>query len=169
MGSKEQNDKSLVGCPYCTKEIPFDAAECPFCGTSFGSQTINILKSFVDDALFTTSEERRRLDRIPKNLKVVYSSANGSVRGYLANISVGGVFIQTDSPLVLGTPLDLKISLPNGEKEFNVRGEVAWIRKKEVRTPTEIFPSGMGIRFASLSPEEKVKLEKIITSAALKP
>jgi type IV pilus assembly protein PilZ len=163
MGDKEKNSKSIVGCPYCTKPIPSDAGQCPYCGTNFGSQTIRILRSVVNQALFDSDEDRRGVDdRIPKKFKIVYNSGNTLIQSYLGNIGVGGVFIPTDHPMDSGTRLHVKINLPNGEKVLEVNCEVVWIRKKEISTPSGKFPSGMGVKFLNLSTEDKKKIERII-------
>ena len=57
-------------CPYCTKPIPHDADQCPYCGSNFGSRTINILRSVVNQALFDSDEDRRGVDRIQKGLRL---------------------------------------------------------------------------------------------------
>jgi len=162
MGDKGKDNKSVVGCPYCTKEIPYDAAQCPYCGTSYGSQTIKILRSVVNQALFDSEEDRRRVDRIPKKFKIVYNAGNALINSYLSNIGVGGVFIPTENPMDSGTRLHAKITLPNDEKDLNVNCEVVWIRKKEVNTPSGKFPSGMGVKFLSLSPEDKKRIDRVI-------
>ena len=164
MGDKEKNNKSVAGCPYCTKLIPADAGQCPYCGTNFGSQTIRILRSVVNQALFDSDEDRRGVDRIPKKFKIIYNSGNMLVHTYLSNIGVGGVFVPTDHPMDSGTRLHVKICHPNEEKDLEVNCEVVWIRKKEMITPSGKFPSGMGVKFLSLSPEDKKKIERLIKS-----
>ena len=162
MGDKEKSNKSLVGCPYCTKPISSDAGQCPYCGTNFGSQTIRILRSVVNQALFDSDEDRRGVDRIPKKFKIVYHAGNTLTHSYLGNIGVGGVFIPTDHPMDSGTRLRVKINLPNGEKDLEVDCEVVWSRTQETSTPWGKFPSGMGVKFLNLSPEDKRKIERVI-------
>lgn len=162
MGDKDKNKKSVFGCPYCTKEIPFDTVECPYCGTDFGSQTIQILRSVVNQALFNADEDRRGVDRIPKKFKIVYNAGNALVNSYLGNIGVGGVFIPTENPMGSGTRFHMKITLPNGEQDLEVTCEVVWIREKEIKTPSGKFPPGMGVKFLTLSQEDKRKIERFI-------
>ena len=140
MGDK--NKKSVFGCPYCIKKIPFDAVECLYCGTDFGSQTIKILRPVVNQPLFTADEDRREVNRIPKQFKIVYNSGSELINTYLDNISVGGVFIPTENPLGSGARFHMKITLPNGEQDIEVNYEVVWVREKEVKTPSGKFPPG---------------------------
>ncbi len=58
----------------------------------------------------------------------------------------------------LGARLYVKINLTNGEKDLELNCEVVWIRKKEISTPSGKFPSGMGVKFLNLSPEDKKRL-----------
>ena len=60
-----------------------------------------------------------------------------------------------------GTRLQVKINLPNGEKELELNCAVVWIRKKEIRTSSGKFPSGMGVKFLSISPEDKKRLSAL--------
>jgi len=80
------------------------------------------------------------------------------IHSYLGNIGVDGVFIPTDHPMDSGARLHVKINLPNGEKDLELNCEVVWIRKKEICTPSGKFPSGMGVKFLNLSPEDKKRL-----------
>lgn len=162
MGDKEKNGKSVAGCPYCTKPIPSDEGQCPYCGTNFGSQTVRILRSVVNQALFDSDEDRRGVDRIPKKFKIVYNAGNTWIHTYVGNVGVGGVFVPTDHPIDSGTRLRVKISLPNDENDLEVNCEVVWVRKKEMITASGKFPPGMGVKFLSLSPEDKKKVERLI-------
>ena len=159
---KDKDKKITVGCPYCTKDIPYDAGECPWCGTSFGSQTMKLLKSFVAEAVPEAFETQRKEDRVPKKLRIIYSSAKELVNSYLYNLGLGGLFIHTNYLCKPGTRFDLKIALPNGEKEVDVQCEVTWVRKQEVQTDKEKLPPGIGVKFLNLSPAKKKVLEKFL-------
>jgi len=162
MGNQEKKKKSVAGCPYCTKPLPHDADQCPYCGTNFGSQTVNILRSVVNQALFDSDEDRREIDRIPKKIKIVYDYGNTLIQGYLGNIGVGGVFIPAAHPMDPGTRVHAQINLPNGEKILEVNCEVVWVRKQEISTSSGKFPSGMGVKFLNLSPEHKKNIEFLL-------
>lgn len=159
---EEKKKKLKVGCPYCTKEIFFDAVQCPWCGTSFGSKTMELLRSFANEGEGEAFDERRKEDRVPKKLKIAYSSPKALVNSYISNLGLGGLFIQTDQPLDKGSRFDLKISLPDGEKDLEVHCEVTWIRKEEKVTQKAKLPPGMGVRFLNFSPEDKKRIEKIL-------
>jgi type IV pilus assembly protein PilZ len=140
-------------CPYCTKEIDHDTLQCPFCGTSYASETIQLLTEIVKVAAKEGVSERRRFIRIPKKFKIVYSTSKAFVEHYLGNLGQGGVFIPTNAPLEPGTQCNLKIVLPDGKEEIEVFCEVVWQQKEEVMNPDGISLAGMGVKFLNLSPE----------------
>lgn len=146
-------------CPYCTKEIDQDTLQCPFCGTSYASETIQLLTEIVKVATEEGATERRRFIRIPKKFKLVYSTPKAFVEHYLSNIGQGGVFIPTNAPLEAGTQCDVKIVLPDGKEEIEVFCEVVWQQKEEVVTPEGISLAGMGVNFLNLSPEDKERID----------
>jgi uncharacterized protein (TIGR02266 family) len=148
-------------CPYCTKEIDQDTLQCPFCGISYASETIQLLTEIVKVATEDFVSERRRFIRIPQKFKIVYSTSKAFVEHYLSNIGQGGVFIPTKAPLEVGTQCDVKIFLPDGKEEIKVFCEVAWQQKEEVVTPEGISLAGMGVKFLNLSPEGKERIDAI--------
>ena len=134
-------------CPYCTKEINQGTLQCPFCGTSYASETIQLLTESVKVAVEEGGSERRRFIRIPKKFKLVYSSSKAFIEHYLTNISQGGIFIPTKNPLETGTQCDVKIVLPDGKEEIEVFCEVAWQQNEDVVTSEGKFLAGMGVKF----------------------
>ncbi len=93
--------------------------------------------------------DKRRHPRLPVRLKVAYRTAGSFLVSYTINLSRGGLFIQTDSPLPEGTPLTLELSLPGRSTPVLLNGHVAWSRRA-----MEDSPGGMGIAFQGL--ESKV-------------
>ncbi len=81
----------------------------------------------------------------------------------ISNIGEGGIFIPTKEPLHRKEKVDLKISLPDEEKELEVLGEVAWFNKEERVKFRETLPSGMGIKFLRLSQEDKERIIGVLS------
>lgn len=163
MGEKELKPGTRkAGCPYCTKEIPENALHCPWCGVSFGSHTMAILRTFQEVPGSEDALERRLEDRIPKKYRIAYTTPQALVKSYLHNISVGGVFVRTSNPLDPGTRLSLKITLPDAGKELEVECEVTWVRKEEERAPEGVLPPGMGVKFLNLAQDARGRIEKIL-------
>jgi len=150
-----------IFCPYCTKEINQGTLQCPFCGTQYQSETIQLLTEFVKVVATDDFSDRRRFYRIPKKFKIVYSTPKAFIEHYLTNFCAGGVFIQTDSPLKLGARLNLKIILPDGQEELAVLCEVIWCRIQGSGTAEERETPGMGVKFLDLTPEGKKRIDDI--------
>jgi uncharacterized protein (TIGR02266 family) len=75
------------------------------------------------------------------------------------NISEGGIFLRTDTPLAVGTKIRLTISLPNIPALLDADGEVAWNRPA---SPDE--PAGMGVRFVAMPDDGKALLKDDVSS-----
>jgi len=163
--SNSEDKKISVGCPYCTREIAVNAVECPWCGTGYGSQTLQLLRSFIQKGGPPPTRNRRKDDRVPKKFKVAYASPQALKESYLFNISLGGVYIKTNSPLSPGTRFMLKIFLPDGKEELEVECAVAWAQTNDQVTPNQKHPPGMGIEFLNLSSEGKKRIESILRQA----
>ena len=159
-------DGSTFACPYCTKEVPLDVSSCPACGVSYGSETIQLVKSFTKKAVLGDPENKRKDDRVKKKFKVSYQSLASFVSSYLDNMGKGGLFIKTDRPLGRGTKFQLKIFLPDGKEELDVSCEVVWACTPEMAANEEnAAAAGMGVRFLNLSPAGKARINKMIKAA----
>jgi type IV pilus assembly protein PilZ len=77
----------------------------------------------------------------------------------LANISEMGIFVRTTEPLAIGTRLTLSFS-PPGHEPFKLQGQVAWVNK--LRLNGDNPNPGMGLRFISLTPDDRERLVEVI-------
>lgn len=104
------------------------------------------------------SEKRESL-RAPIELKVEYKKMNTFFADYTKNISKGGTFIKTDRPLPVGTEFLFKLTLPQRNDPFELKGTVMWTNKPaEVQNP-EVNSMGMGIRFIFETDSERTTFE----------
>ena len=148
-------------CPYCTKEINEVTLQCHFCGTSYDSETIQLLAELAKVATEENVSERRRFFRFPKKFKIAYSTPKAFVENYLSHLSQGGVFIPTDSPFESGVQFNLKIILPDGKGETDIFCEVVWSQKEEKVTSEGRSFSGMGVKFLDISPGDRKRIDLI--------
>jgi len=81
--------------------------------------------------------------------------------GKTGDLSQGGLFIATDTPLMVDTPLVLSFVLPDGYR-ISAAGTVAWVRAPRYR-PHEL-PVGMGVRFDALSARDRRAIEHFLES-----
>jgi type IV pilus assembly protein PilZ len=103
------------------------------------------------------SEERRKDERRPIELKVEYQRLNSFFSDYTKNISKGGTFIKTDKPLGIGTEFVFKLYVPTLAEPIQIHGQVQWVVSEEDlagAAPRSDEP-GMGILFVFRDPEEQ--------------
>ena len=82
---------------------------------------------------------------------------------YAADLTQNEIFIRTREPLPVGSSLALDFSLNDGSPLISGRGSVAWTRGPEL---TQQAPSGMGIRFESLTGPSRQMLANILEAKA---
>jgi uncharacterized protein (TIGR02266 family) len=94
------------------------------------------------DDVKTRESDKRHFKRVYLSAVVDLKTKASCYSGYTENISEGGVFISTPTPLPIGEPLDLNLTLTSGETVV-LRARVAWHRPFREDGP----PSGMGLQF----------------------
>ena len=104
--------------------------------------------------------ERRINKRLPIRVMVEYTSTEDFLIDYTANMSIGGMFLQTDEPLELGTRFRLRFRIPERSKPIETFGVVRW-----VISPKESGPMvpGMGVQFDGLLPVDKKAVQQLLT------
>lgn len=102
--------------------------------------------------------ERRRFERAPISAQVEYeltnaSSGPGRIRRSAANISSGGLFINTEEPIRAGTRMVVRFELPNKHRIIAV-SRVCYARKGR----------GLGVEFLNLDDEDREEILAFIAS-----
>jgi Tfp pilus assembly protein PilZ len=82
----------------------------------------------------------RENPRKPCLINAGYRIQDRNFKSYILDISIGGVFIETNAALPLGKELLLKFSLPNHSEPFTFSGKIAWSSAK-----------GFGVKFENIS------------------
>lgn len=105
------------------------------------------------------ADERREDPREEIEVEVGLEGENRFYTGRTGDVSGGGLFVASDEPLSVGTPIVLSFVLPDG---FRVRASasVAWVRAPRYR-PHEL-PAGMGVRFEALGKKERRAIEHFL-------
>ena len=93
--------------------------------------------------------EQRSGQRVTVEVDVGVLSDSNFYAGVAADVSLGGVFVSTPSPLPEGTEVALYFSLGQGST-LHAEGVVRWTRAK-----TTDRPAGMGVAFARLSDADR--------------
>ena len=90
--------------------------------------------------------DRREKARRPRRVRVKFweRGSDKSHRGYSANISGGGMYIDTNHLVPKGTRIRLEVC--SGEQEFMIEAAVARVN----RSLQALRPSGLGVRFVEI-------------------
>ncbi len=89
--------------------------------------------------------EKRRYARAPLNRPALFASQGSTLtrEGFCRDISLGGTFCETDSPLSFGTAVVLELTLPGAQSAVSLPGIVRWVNG-----------GGMGVQFGLLGAVE---------------
>jgi hypothetical protein len=100
-------------------------------------------------------EDRRRHDRKPVELRLVYSSSELEIEATTRDLSVSGVFVCSAVLDPVGTACELTL-LVDGGPPLHLRGVV---RRVVDRAEAGLEPVGLGIEFVEVGAAERRWLE----------
>jgi uncharacterized protein (TIGR02266 family) len=92
-------------------------------------------------------------------LEVEYRTSTAFLVAYSLNLSKGGIFLETDTPLPVGTSIKLRFQVHGGQNPIETEGAVIWVRD----TTNEDGPSGMGIAFVQLESRHGAFIDSIVS------
>jgi uncharacterized protein (TIGR02266 family) len=96
--------------------------------------------------------DRRKHVRISVSVDLDFKSGHNFFAGRSRDLSIGGLFIETDVALPPGAEIVVAMRLL--DKGFAIRSEVAWVRRNE-HGDTE----GIGVRFLDLHAATRKTIE----------
>jgi type IV pilus assembly protein PilZ len=111
----------------------------------------------------TRSQDTRSDPRVSMLVKVRYGIPGGKrLESRAVGIGLGGMFIESASPLAVGTAVELQFALPDRPEEWlEVTGTVAWVCPK---ADQYTLSPGMGVRFGEVPTEVRVRLMEVVNS-----
>ncbi len=108
--------------------------------------------------------DRRSSERIEVLWSVDCETEDTFLYAAITNISEMGIFVRTTEPLAVGTSVTLRFAPHEHKQPFILAGTVQWVNK--VRPQKDNPNPGMGIRFCSLSPEDRERIVEAIRTIA---
>ncbi len=100
--------------------------------------------------------------RVPLALNVCFESRGEVGDCLMTNLSTGGIFIATESPLPIGTPFNVRIRVEKTGEGIELPGEVAAVNVSANLAEEE---RGMGIRFVNLDDAQRKQVTELYEHA----
>ncbi|MDH4079451.1 MAG: PilZ domain-containing protein [Nitrospira sp.] len=109
----------------------------------------------------SAQKEVRSEPRISLAFRVRYHTPDGvRFESRAGGIGGGGLFIESQFPLPVGTKLAMEFSLPEKSEEWlPAKGSVAWVCPK---ADQYTFSPGMGIRFTEIADEIRDRIHELV-------
>jgi uncharacterized protein (TIGR02266 family) len=128
------------------------------------SQLKNALSSHFEPGIGEQHAQSRESVRVPLDLDVNFESRGEIRKCMMNNLSAGGIFVATESPLPLGTPFNVRIQIERTGEEIELPGEVVTVGASANLAEEK---HGMGIRFVHLD-EAQLELVAELSEQAMK-
>lgn len=110
---------------------------------------------------------RERTDpRVQARLQVRFGSGGAVLTDYSVNISTGGIFLETATPLPQGTALQLEFTLPPRTTPIRCQGRVAWVNHPNFPSKPGL-PPGIGVQMLDLTLDELHAIRDFIKDQCL--
>jgi type IV pilus assembly protein PilZ len=90
--------------------------------------------------------QERRFGRRTVRVLIDFQGSAGIRCEYATTLGAGGLFIETEEPVEIGTPLKVRFRLPECDQVHEIEGRVAWHQRADSGDPITRAP-GMGIEF----------------------
>jgi len=128
------------------------------------SQLKSALNRHFEPSVKEKHAKSRESVRVPLDLNVNFESRGEVRKCLMKNLSAGGIFVATESPLPIGTPFNVRIRIERTGEEIELPGEVVSVG---VSANLSKEQHGMGIRFAHLT-EAQAQLVAEFSEEAMK-
>ena len=131
--------------------------------SDFRAILVSLVLRFKNMIDRTCEFSTRGTTRVPKTLSLAYKDPQAFVKAYTGDISSGGLFIKTKTPLKKGEPFILNLQLPGLSEPLKIKCEAAWGRVQggESNAP----PAGMGVKFVQMNKNDNQRLKMYLQKA----
>ena len=96
----------------------------------------------------TDPDEKRRETRLPLDVEIEIRTPDHTVRAMAGDVSMSGLFVQSEEFFPIGTICEVKVVVSSGEQQLSMEGQAQVVR--QVENP-ETGTRGMGFKFLGLS------------------
>ena len=117
-----------------------------------------ILNQYFQPGVQDSHIDRRESVRVPLRLRMGFQSYGEIRETLMTNLSRGGIFIATQSPLPLASILRVWIRIEESGQEIDVEGEVASHNSGPGLLSEEL---GMGVKFIRMTPEQEKAVDDL--------
>jgi uncharacterized protein (TIGR02266 family) len=100
----------------------------------------------------------------PIRIRLRYASFDALIDKFAPNVTRGGVFIASRTPLPIGSTFAFEIQLAGGEVALAGDGKVTWVKAFDPAAPQKAH--GMGVQFLRLDNPSRELLNKILARKA---
>jgi uncharacterized protein (TIGR02266 family) len=100
----------------------------------------------------------------PVRIRLRYASFDALIDKFAPNVTRGGVFIASRTPLPIGSTFAFEIQLAGGEVALAGDGKVTWVKAFDPAAPQKAH--GMGVQFLRLDNPSRELLNKILARKA---
>jgi hypothetical protein len=99
-------------------------------------------------------QDKRSHPRVPLSVDVVCEVVEGApILGRSRDISVGGMFIESEAQVTFGTEVIIVLRLPNTKANSRLPGVIRWLN-----------PGGFGVQFGLLGARETHAISELLKS-----
>jgi type IV pilus assembly protein PilZ len=130
--------------------------------SDFRNIVIELAKKYRNLIETVSEYSHRKGKRITKTLTLRFKDRHSFIKAYSDNISTGGLFIRTETPLKKGDMFHLKLKLPEMPQPMEITSVVVWTRKQVEDSANR--PSGMGIKFSEISEKDRKTINEFMAS-----
>jgi uncharacterized protein (TIGR02266 family) len=105
-------------------------------------------------------DKERASPRHPIPTLVDIEFENGTFRHeFSVNISEGGMYVDTERPLPIGTKAILRFAMPNLDWVFEIHAVISWAVTVTTNERLDGKKDGLGFQFTSMSDEDAEKIK----------
>jgi len=103
--------------------------------------------------------ENRKSGRVPSRMRCWFEGENVTLYSRVGNLSEGGLFLRTSTPLQEGTRATVRLGAgEEAGQPFQTLAKVVWTRQNDGQRPP-----GMGLQFEPLDATSLERLRQIIS------